>query len=83
MNNSELKLNYFPVVIDKIIEEVSQIMKFQIEKKKLKFIIDRSEFDSSKFATEEFFTDENRVIQILLNLLSNAVKFTLKGSITI
>ena len=54
-------------------------MGFQIRFKKLEFIVDTSSISSDI----TFFTDENRLTQVLLNLVSNALKFTMKGYIKI
>lgn len=63
----------------KIIEEIEQRFKQNIEQKGLKLIIDLPEGTKNKWVTGDY----QRIMQILSNLLTNAIKFTSKGSITI
>ena len=60
-----------------IVESLERVFAPQAEQKGLELIIDKEEDLPSIF-----YTDEQRMQQILKNLLSNAVKFTEKGSVT-
>ena len=63
--------------VHEIIETLERVFAPQAEQKGLELIIEK-ENDLPSI----FYTDEQRMQQILKNLLSNAVKFTEKGSVT-
>jgi len=74
----KMNVEYHPVNIKTLFNEIYQIFSQQIENKQLKFNI---EIDSN--VDFEIMIDETRIRQILLNLVGNAVKFTKQGSITL
>ena len=78
IENNKFEINIENFNIRHLIDEVSQIMKFQIEQKKLKF-----KLEISTQVPELISTDPKRFKQILFNLIGNAVKFTFKGSISL
>ena len=73
-----VELNYEPVLLNSIIEDIKRIFSLKIQEKGLSFNVFFSD-DVPK----EIIIDESRFRQILLNLVGNAVKFTSKGTITI
>ncbi|TNV83610.1 hypothetical protein FGO68_gene728 [Halteria grandinella] len=64
--------------IRKAVQEVTEIMSFQIEQKGLQQVV---EFDRS--VPDIIFSDCKRFKQVLFNLIGNAVKFTFGGSINV
>jgi signal transduction histidine kinase/CheY-like chemotaxis protein len=67
-----------PVSLRALIDGVTELMKPQVDEKRLELI---TEFDTNAPAT--ISTDSEKLRQILINFLSNAVKFTAQGSITV
>jgi len=74
----KLELEIVPSSILEILENTTDILSFQVEKKNLEFMLS---IDPSIPAL--VMADPMRLKQILVNLLSNAVKFTEHGSIEI
>jgi signal transduction histidine kinase len=62
---------------DKILEEVTPLLKVMAENKGLKFI---TKYNSSQCSV---MVDENIFIQILNNIIGNAIKFTERGEVII
>jgi signal transduction histidine kinase len=73
----EFKLSYEEFNLEKLINEVIEILKPLAEKKGLELnaIIDES--------TGVIKSDKRRLNQVLINLLNNAVKFTNRGGVTL
>ena len=72
----KMDVNYRPVKLARIFEEVGQIFSLPIERKRLRFILEISDE-----LPEVALMDEIRLRQILFNLMGNAVKFTDSGFI--
>jgi len=72
----KFELQYQPVNLRILFNEMKQIFAWKVEKKELDFII---EIDEK--LPNALILDEIRLRQILLNLIGNAVKFTEKGYI--
>ncbi|TNV82979.1 hypothetical protein FGO68_gene4039 [Halteria grandinella] len=80
---SRLENNKFSIYkesfdIREAVDEISEIMRFQIEQKGLKQIVYID--DSVPYMIH---SDSKRIKQVLFNLIGNAVKFTFKGVISI
>lgn len=78
IENHKFELNFDYFDVRSIIRDVADIMRFQIEQKKLNLytIISPS-------VPLTIFSDAKRFKQVLFNLLGNAAKFTLKGYIKV
>jgi signal transduction histidine kinase/DNA-binding response OmpR family regulator len=76
IESGKLEINYKPVNLYKIFDEIEKIFKQKFESKNLKFVLDIEE-DFPKYV----LIDEIRIRQILLNLVGNSIKFTDKGYI--
>lgn len=74
----KLELELQPVNIKQILESIHQVVRFDLERKDLKFDI-----SIENDIPSVLLLDSLRVKQILLNLIINAIKFTLEGKITI
>lgn len=74
----KLELDVQPVAIKEILDSIQQVVRYDLERKKirLKIIVEEN-------IPETLLIDPIRVKQILLNLVSNAIKFTIAGQITI
>ena len=70
----KLELEYAPIDIEKTLTKVCNIVADTVEKKKQKFIVEKS-----KNLKQHYVADDLRLSQVLTNLLSNAVKFTSEG----
>lgn len=79
MAANKLRLVYENNNVFDIINQCVDLIKLQATRKGLKLIMN---FENN-CSNASFYTDHNRLRQIILNLLSNAIKFTFKGSITI
>ncbi|QTA86055.1 response regulator [Desulfonema magnum] len=71
-----MELQYEPVNLYSIINEIKHIFSLKISEKGLQFIV-----DIAKDIPQSLFLDEVRLRQILFNLFGNTVKFTEKGYI--
>ncbi len=74
----KLELNYEPIHLPRIVQEIKQIFE---EKAKRKNLLIRTEID--KNFPQTLILDELRIYQILFNLVGNAIKFTDHGYIKI
>ncbi len=72
----KLELNVSEVEIRAIIQEVSEMIRYPLESKGLKF-----QMNIQPRMPSHFVADPIRLKQILINLLSNAIKFTEHGSV--
>ena len=76
MEAGKLEIEYEPVLIQDIFENILTVMEHYANEKQLQ--LHYSVDDKINFA---FFSDPLRLTQIITNLVSNAIKFTAKGSI--
>jgi PAS domain S-box-containing protein len=74
----KLELNYSPVAINSILDDISVVFSQKIAEKGLRFSLEVCEI-----VPPYLLLDEVRLRQILLNMVGNAVKFTDKGFIRI
>ncbi|HWP45846.1 MAG TPA: ATP-binding protein [Candidatus Limnocylindrales bacterium] len=74
----KMKINYRPFVVNRLIDEVVEIISLQAEKKGLRFLVEVAEGTPLVI-----YSDEEKVRRVLLNLLSNAIKFTKEGLIVL
>lgn len=74
----KLELNYTPVNLRVMIQEIQQIFHPKASEKRL---ILQTQIDSQ--LPQTIYIDETRIRQILFNVIGNALKFTHTGSITI
>lgn len=63
-------------LLNKLLEELVSVFRYQAETKRLSFIYERT-----SILPVVLYGDQKRLRQVLVNLLSNAVKFTSKGGI--
>ena len=83
MDMSRIENNKFTILkemfnVREAVEEVCEIMAFQVESKKLQALVEISDE-----VPTHVFSDLKRYKQILFNLIGNAVKFTFKGAIKV
>lgn len=76
MEAGKLEIEYEPVIIQEIFENILTVMEQTANEKQLQ--LHYSVDDKLNFS---FFSDPLRLTQIITNLVSNAIKFTAKGSI--
>ncbi|MBU5479443.1 response regulator [Eubacterium sp. MSJ-13] len=74
IESGNIQMDYLPVYIPDIIEELETIIQAGASEKKLKFIVDAEEI-----IHKNVFVDKLRLNQVLLNILGNSVKFTKEG----
>ena len=73
----KLDLTVGRYTLPKLLDSVAQELKFKVEAKALKVVVDVEEH-----LPRRLLGDEVRIRQILSNLVSNAVKYTMEGQIT-
>lgn len=73
-----MKVQYEPMQLSPVFEEIRQIFNQRIDEKGLKLI-----FKYQPDIPEILYLDEIRLRQVLLNIVGNAVKFTDSGSIAV
>jgi PAS domain S-box-containing protein len=78
IESGKLELNYTPVNLRVMIQEIQQIFHPKASEKRL---ILQSQIDSQ--LPQTIYIDETRIRQILFNVIGNALKFTNTGAITI
>ncbi len=74
IESGNIQMDYLPVYLPDIIEELETIMQAGISEKKLKFVVDAQEI-----INKNILADKLRLNQVLLNILSNSVKYTKAG----
>ena len=74
----KLKVTHDFFLLSNLIDEVTEFMRFEANRKQILLKSEHSGIDSHEFNLDEF-----RVRQVLINLLSNAIKFTQEGIVTI
>ncbi len=78
IESGKMEIDYSPVTIKEMADEISSLFLPVAQKKELQFTI-----NIKKNTPETIETDRQKVEQILRNLISNALKFTKKGSVTL
>ena len=78
IESGKVDLNYSPIDLRKIFEEMRMVFSQKMDEKNLDFIL---EIDPE--LPEMFLLDEMRLRQVLLNLIGNSVKFTDRGYIRV
>ena len=76
VESGKLKLEYTPVDLHRLLQDVAQIFSARISQKQLELKVN---LDAS--LPQELILDENRLRQVIFNMISNAIKFTHKGYI--
>eukprot|EP00347_Sterkiella_histriomuscorum_P000258 403376570 len=77
MKLGKFSLNYKFINLNEVLNQVASMIKIQIQlRKSVNFNLKISDR-----IPKEFFTDEQRLKQIMINILRNSVKFTMKGEI--
>lgn len=74
----KLHIEYRPILLSPLFEELRKIFSAKIESKQLAFSIELSETVPSAV-----LLDETRIRQVLFNLVGNAIKFTHDGAISV
>lgn len=78
MEAGKLDLMQEPIALDKLLDEIINLVQFEVDIKSLELIL---EIDSN--IEPQLDSDPIRLKQVLLNLLNNAIKFTAAGAITL
>ncbi len=77
IESGKMKLEFNPVTLVEIADDMNSIFAPMAKEKNLKFSIHIAEN-----APPQIVTDVQRLEQVLKNLFSNALKFTARGSVT-
>jgi signal transduction histidine kinase len=78
IDNNKFELNFDFFDIRNTINEVREILEFQIKEKHLNFFV-----RIDNLIPQQIYSDQQRYKQILFNLIGNAIKFTFKGKIEV
>jgi len=78
MKNNKLSIIKEYVYLDTLIEEIRSLYIYTSRQKGIEFIIEKG----SK-VPDNIYTDQYKLMGILINLLTNSIKFTFKGSVTL
>ncbi len=91
-------MTFAPVKIQVLLYEVMKMLQLQADMKGLRLVLETDELvkrtrrysalsaksdESADRLGQDFYSDSNRITQIVLNLVGNALKFTERGEITI
>lgn len=79
ISENKLRLVYEKISFKDSFEQCVNLIKLQAARKRIGLEVDYQ----MDCLTSDFYTDHNRLKQIVLNLLSNALKFTLEGKIKV
>lgn len=72
ISSDQILLNIRPMNIYNILLDLQQLLKPQLDAKKITLVLDAGNLNINP----SFYSDYNRITQILLNILINALKFT-------
>jgi signal transduction histidine kinase/CheY-like chemotaxis protein/HPt (histidine-containing phosphotransfer) domain-containing protein len=78
IESGKVELEIVPFNLDKVIQEVINIISFKIEEQAIRFRMSKD-----PEIPVNFFGDPKRIEQILINLISNAAKFTDRGEVSL
>ena len=78
IENNQFTFNNEIFDLRKAVDEVCEIMQFQLTSKALGF-----DLFFSELCPQQLFSDAKRIKQILFNFIGNAIKFTFQGKITL
>ncbi|MDQ9092238.1 CHASE domain-containing protein [Pseudoalteromonas haloplanktis] len=78
MEAGKLDLMQEPIALNKLIDELVNLVQFEVDMKSLQLIV-----DLENNVELQLDSDPIRLKQVLLNLLNNAIKFTATGAITL
>ncbi|TNV84819.1 hypothetical protein FGO68_gene3927 [Halteria grandinella] len=78
LENNQFQIFKESMDVRAVVEQVCEIMKFQVQEKGLQFSV-----NVANSVPNTFLSDIKRVKQVLFNLLGNAIKFTFSGRISV